>query len=280
MAFTIVDWNVNGFALKGQVELLDRLDWDVALLQEVTRDTWPRFRELGTAGGVAFDHLPPLVGDGPRYASAVIVRGDASLHEFRVLPDVPSPERAAIASVELGGRRASVCSWAAPPGVSWGKAGKGRQVVRFAAWLKARPGPVVVGIDRNAPKWERLDQQDDEWWNEHEPTLYGPDRPHDLRDAFREQVDRDPELKDAIAAERPDGPLAVTHRRRGTDCRYDAIYASPEFDVVRVDHLWDAATAAGSDHAAVVATLTWAPVTQSGTSAAAYAAAMRVGGAR
>jgi hypothetical protein len=119
MAFTVVDWNVNGFALRGQVELLAGLEWDVALLQEVTRESWPSFRELATAGGVAFDHLPALVGGGPRYASAVLVRPRTSLHRFGVLRDVPSPERAAFAAVELQGRRASVCSWAAPPGVSW-----------------------------------------------------------------------------------------------------------------------------------------------------------------
>jgi len=263
MAFTIVDWNVNGFALRGQVAFLDGLDWDVALLQEVTRESWPRFRELGTSGGVAFDSMPALVGDGPRYASAVIVRGLAGLDGFGVLPDVPSPERAAVASVELEGRRASVCSWAAPPGVSWGRAGKGRQVARFAAWLKERSGPVIVGIDRNAPKWERLDLQDDEWWNNDEPMMYGPNRHHDLRDAFRDLVDRDPELRRAIVAERPEGPLVVTHRRRDTDCRYDAIYVSPECDVVRMEHLWDGAVTAGSDHAVVKATLQWAAPTAS-----------------
>jgi hypothetical protein len=257
MAFTVVDWNVNGFALRGQVELLADLEWDVALLQEVTRASWPSFQSVAAAGGVAFDHLPALVGDGPRYATAVLVRGQASLHRFGVLRDIPSPERAAVASVQVQGRRMSVGSWAAPPGVSWGDAGKGRQVLRFAAWLQARPSPVIVGIDRNAPKWERLALADDEWWNRDEPLLYGPDRAHDLRDAFRDHIDRDPQLQDAIATQRPEGPLAITHRRRGINCRYDAIYVSPEFHVTAVQHLWDDAIAAGSDHAVVIASLAW-----------------------
>ena len=257
MAFAIVDWNVNGFRLSRQVEWLDSLDWDIALLQEVTRDTWPLFRELGTAGGVAFDHLPAMVGAGPRFATAVLVRGEASLWRFGVLRDVPSPERAAVAAVDLDGRRTAVCSWAAPPATSWGDAGKGRQVLRFAAWLQARSGPVIVGIDRNAPKWDRLELERDEWWNRDEPLLYGPNRVHDLRDAFRDLVDRDPQLREAIMTDRPDGPLAVTHRRRGTDCRYDAVYVSPEFDVVSVDHLMEEAEEAGGDHGAVLATLAW-----------------------
>ena len=76
-----------------------------------------------------------------------------------------------------------------------------------------------MGIDRNAPKWERRDLVDDEWWNRWEPLLYGPGRVHDLRDAWRDVLDRDPELLKAILAERPEGPLAVTHVRRGIECR-------------------------------------------------------------
>jgi hypothetical protein len=85
--------------------------------------------------------------------------------------------------------------------------------------------------------------------------LYGPERVHDLRDAWRDALDRDPERMRSVLAERPRGPLAVTHMRRGIDCRYDAIYVSPKIDVVEVEHIWDEAREAGSDHAAVRATL-------------------------
>lgn len=257
MNITVVDWNVNGFVRRAQVASLADLDWDIACLQEVTRGTWGDFRALGEMGEVAFDYLPALAGDGPRYACAVVARGRARIEDFGVLPDVPSPERAAVAQVSIGGRRVSVCSWAAPPGVTWGRAGKGRQVERFAAWLRDRPGPTIVGIDRNAPKWERHDLADDEWWNAHEPLLYGVDRVHDLRDTYREYLAGHRELAAQLRAERPDGPLAVTHTRRGVECRYDAIYASPEFAVEGMDHLWDQAREAGSDHAMVRAVLRW-----------------------
>jgi hypothetical protein len=114
---------------------------------------------------------------------------------------------------------------------------------------------VVVGIDRNAPKWERRDLADDEWWNKREPLLYGAERAHDLRDVWRDVLDHDPELLAGVLAERPRGPLAVTHVRRGIECRYDAIYVSPEFEVVEVEHIWEQALEAGSDHAAVKAVL-------------------------
>lgn len=56
---------------------------------------------------------------------------------------------------------------------------------------------------------------------------------------------------------RPDGPLAVTHLRRGADRRYDASHASPDLDIDSVTHDRHGAREAGSDHAAVVATLTF-----------------------
>lgn len=257
MGFTVVDWNVNGFVRSGQVDFLDSLDWDVACLQEITRATWPKFRDLAHQGDVAFDYLPALADRGPRYSCAVLTRGAVRLESFELLRDVPSPERAAVARLTLGGRALWVCSWAAPPGVSWGKAGKGRQVARFAAWLRARPGPAVVGIDRNAPKRERHDLADDEWWSKHEPLLYGPDRVHDLRDVYRDYLETTPDLKPSIRKERSEGPLAVTYRRGTTNSRYDAIYASPEFDVEYVEHLWNEAREAGSDHGLVRARLTW-----------------------
>lgn len=256
MTFTVVDWNVNGFSLRGQVEMLASLEWDVACLQEVTRDSWPAYRAVGDHGEVAFAHLPPLASAGPRYGCAVLVRAPARLQDFEVMHDVPSPERAAVARLEVNGRSLWACSWAAPPGVSWGDAGKGRQVDRFAAWLRDRPGPVIVGIDRNAPKWERHDLTHDEWWNKWEPLLYGVERVHDLRDVYRDHLAARPHLAAQVREKYPNGPLAVTHRRRGVECRYDAVYASPELEVDDVEHHLDDALQAGSDHALVRAVLT------------------------
>lgn len=96
MSVAVVDWNVNGFAGNDQVAFLDRLDWDIALLQEGTRDTWPP-----GAGwqGTAVRNCGPSPAwckpaRRPRAACCVTCH----------------PERAIVASVEVDGRRLAACS--------------------------------------------------------------------------------------------------------------------------------------------------------------------------
>lgn len=61
-----------------------------------------------------------------------------------------------------------------------------------------------------------------------ESLLYGPEWVHDLRDVYGDNLEANPVLDLQVQVERPDGPLAVKHRRRGIACRYDAIYAYPD----------------------------------------------------
>ena len=265
----VVDWNLDGFTgLDAKLELLERMSWDVCLLQEVTADSWANLRDLGTAACWAGDHLPALATP-PRYRSAIVVRSGWQLHDAGVVDDVPSPERTAVATLERDGLQVTVASLALPPGVTWGDAGKGRQADRIACWLRACRGPVVVGIDVNTPKWDRPELAACEWWNDQEPLLLGEERIHDLRDVYRDALARDPQRRAAVLADAPEGPLATSHvRGRGAGrvaCRYDHVLASPEFAVLEVDYRWEEAVAAGSDHALVVATLSTEPCDQRGS---------------
>lgn len=87
----VVDWNVNGFTHRSQPEFLAALDWDIACLPEVTRETWDAFKAVADDGEAAFDHLPPLAGQGPRYACAVLIRGDLRLDGFTIVWTSPRP---------------------------------------------------------------------------------------------------------------------------------------------------------------------------------------------
>jgi hypothetical protein len=260
MRLTVLDWNLDGFTgLDGKLALLGSLDWDVLLLQEVTASSWDRLRGLGAASAWSGDHLPDLARP-PRYHSAVIVGEGWRLTDTGPVPDVPSPERTATATIERDGLRCEAASLALPPGVGWGDAGKGRQADRLACWLGDRHLPTVVGIDANTPREDRPRLSECVWWNEDEPLLLGAERVHDLRDAYRDVLRRDPARRAEILERHPDGPLAVSHLRgRGrarTPCRYDHVLVSPAFEVDEVEYRWDDAVEAGSDHALVVAHLT------------------------
>jgi endonuclease/exonuclease/phosphatase family metal-dependent hydrolase len=255
----VVDWNLNGATgIERKLALLADLDWDVLLLQEVTASTWEALLSLGEAGVWSRPHLPELFRP-PRYHSAVVVRNGWGLTDSGPVPDVPSPERTITSVIARGAARIVVASLALPPGVAWGDAGKGRQADRIASWLAARELPTIVGIDANTPRWDRPQLEDCVWWNPQEPLLLGVDRRHDLRDAYRAVLDADPQRRAAIFTERPDGPLAVTHvRGRGAnrvECRYDHVLVSPEVEVLALDHVWDDALEAGSDHALLRAVL-------------------------
>ena len=151
-----IQWNINGFStLRGQGDLLASLPWDVAALQEVTTGAWPQLRGLADDAEAAVRRLPPLAGDPPRYHAALLVRRPFELRDAAVLRDVPSPERTLVGTVTVEEVAITVASLAVPPGVSWGDAGKGRQAARYAAWLRDRTRPTVVGMDANSPKWDR-----------------------------------------------------------------------------------------------------------------------------
>lgn len=168
--------------------------------------------------------------------------------------------------VDIGGQRTTVVSYHAPAGVTHG-VDKPRQAVQVARWIASLDGPVVLGGDFNTPL---LDPPDDAGVRTHyhsghehlagEPgddLLVGPEPVHSLRDALRTHLAAQPEELAAVVAERPEGPLAVSHRTGdGDHCRfrYDAIWLSPHFSVNSVEYHYEAAIEAGTDHALVLAT--------------------------
>ena len=188
-----------------------------------------------------------------------------------LLEQAPLPARALIAAVTVDGVQLQVASYHAPPGVSW-KILKPRQAVLFARWLAATNGPVIFGADGNTPVLDAIDFKNSRThWHSGslslhgEPgddLLFGPDKIHPLDDALRLWLKQHPDELDRLAAERPQGPLAVSYRtgRRknspGTDRRFDAVWVSPQFLVTHVHYPYEDSCTAGSDHSAVVVDLT------------------------
>jgi len=267
MEFTVVCWNVKGVPERlrdGQLTLLDELNPEVLLLQELTPTGLGMLQEEGWSGVPALQllpdgHLGRAKGRPVRFSCAVLTRGQWRLAGVTTDLDTPSPERWLTARIARDGVVVDVGSFACPPGVAWG-AMKAEQGRRIATWLASRPGPTIAGIDRNGPKYEHADGSV-ELWPHDAPELLGTESAHRCRDAVSVLYEREPLRREQAAAQRPDGPLAVSYIRghpgqRQTSCRYDAVYISDDVTVEDVRYLYDESIEAGSDHAAIVARLT------------------------
>ena len=262
-------WNLNGASGDRANRLVDLLAAELAdgpalaALQEVKPAT---FRALEASG--LFDWLvnslelrPTGEFDrGSRKLGCVVAgRGEVELIEGDVLWRLPLPERSAIARVGFSGLGVDAISYHSLTGSGF-KAGKGVAYRALLETLGTRERPMLLGLDANTPKVDHIDEARSEfWWPAHEPLVLGTasKRRHDLSDAFRLWLSEHPDELAAIEHERPDGPLAVTHRRgaKNIPCRYDQVWVSPEWLVESVRHLTEASFAAGSDHALVSADL-------------------------
>ncbi|WP_105327598.1 MULTISPECIES: hypothetical protein [Pirellulaceae] len=256
-------WNVNHRKLR-QAHLDILLDAQVHLLacQEVSAS----FHAALDASGLfdwsvsSLDLRPPEPDEGRarRLGCSLFGRGDLSLIDASLLPDLVFPERALVAKVRAGDSPFTACCFHAPPGANWGVV-KPQTLVKIAEWLSEREGSSIVGIDANCPKFEHLDITQNEWWWADEPKLLGPSPIHAMKDAFRIHLSQQPQELEGIIKQRPNGPLAVSHvrgnSRKRTECRYDFVYISDDIGVKQVRYDFGNQVRASSDHALVLADL-------------------------
>jgi endonuclease/exonuclease/phosphatase family metal-dependent hydrolase len=234
------------------------LDWWVHI-----RDEFPDLlRVSGRAGGTS--------SSGEKYPAprcvAMAGRGSPPTG-IAPFPDLPLPEKALAAWVDLGGIETTIVCYHAPTGVQH-RLKKPAQAVRMAEWLAAIDGPAILGGDFNTPELDppSTDRIRTHWHTgdsclEGQPgddLLVGADPIHGLRDVLRVYLDENPDELHSVEAARPDGPLALSYRTGQADeqrMRYDAIWTSGDFRVESVDYFYDAAIEAGTGHALVLATL-------------------------
>ena len=260
---SVMTWNIDGWHTirDAQVNLLDTMGGELALLQEVTPKSADVLRDAGWEIVTALDQLSPTHRERedrrPRFSCGVAARGRLSLIGAHVIADAPSPSRTLVARVESPGGAFTAISAALPPGSMWGRTGKQAQARAIEAQLLATNDPALVGMDRNGPKYERFEPAGTEWWPEDDPSVFAHDALHGLRDVLRTHYDEHPELRARAHAERPDGPLAIPYMEQRTTPptprRYDVILASPEWEVIGVTYDYAASVAAGSDHSFVCA---------------------------
>lgn len=279
LALRAVSWNLAnrvGDAARRQGEFLAALDPrpDFVMFQEVNRRSIGTVCEAAALTWVrlAVDLRDRQLDDTPvRQRGAAIAGTGHPPTSVGILDDLPLPERAMHATVDVHGQTVHIASYHAPPGVSWFEK-KPRQAVLFARWLAQLDDPAIFGADANTPLIDHPDfaQARTHWHsgNRHlkgEPgddLLWAATKIHDLHDALRRWLDLHPAEAERIRLANPDGPLAISHRtgkRRtssGNPRRFDSIWVSDHFGVDRVAYPYEESIFAGSDHAAVIADLT------------------------
>jgi hypothetical protein len=231
------------------------LDWGVHVRDEF----FDLLRVRGRAGGSAPDGT-----DYPWPRCVAIAGRGAPLRSTTAFPEVPLPEKVMAGWIDVSGARITVVSYHAPTGVQHG-ARKAEQAVHLARWLTKLDGPVVFAGDFNTPGVDppAFDGVQTGWATGHElldgapgdDLLVGSEPVHGLRDALRTYLDGHPEELAVIKADRPDGPLMISHRTGDQDenrYRYDAVWLSPHFEVKSVQYLYEEAIEAGTDHALVL----------------------------
>jgi len=271
----IATWNLQGkrgdSAKRLGQTLAEANGADIALLQEVNPDGFEGF--LNAAGldwgihvGLEFPEMLRAVkrADGPR--SVAIAGRGARPKTFTPFPDAPLPEKILATLIEHEGIPITVVAYHAPTGGHGLK--KPEQAVRAAQWLKSiSPGAAILGGDFNTPEHDPVEDSGVRThWHTGGPNmgdamgddvLVGHQPIHHLTDAYRSWLRNNPRERGAIPVE---GPLATTHvlSRSKTPVRYDQIWLSPQFKVKTVEHLYDEAIAAGTDHALVIVETTLA----------------------
>jgi len=286
----IATWNLHGrtsdAAARLGTLLAEQGGADLVLLQEASQGGLPRFCEAaglnwgvhvrdefwellrvrGRAGGI--DAQGNKHGN-PR-AVAIAGRGEP-LRCPTPFPDLPLPEKVMAGWTYIDDVRTTVVTYHAPTGAQRGML-KPIQAVQVARWLASVEGPVILGGDFNTPVVDPPDGRAVRThWHTGDPgmggvfgddLLVGPSPVHPLRDAFRTYLGDRPDELASVAAIRPAGPLAFSYRTGPTDqqrWRFDQVWLTPHFEVTAVEHLYDDALAAGTDHALVLVDATLKP---------------------
>jgi hypothetical protein len=204
MRMRVVSWNLNARSRRigSQLDLLFEHTAGVPAvlaLQEVSvehnRVLADRFTSETYVSSLQL--RPPRQYDGKnrKLGCALVARGGLTLTDPRMVPDLPLPERTLVAQVAMGSASFLAGSFHALTGSGF-KHAKPIMFQGITRYLKEQTGPVVFGIDRNAPKQDRFPASESQWWwpgKNEEPLLFGPQAPQPCRDAFITYLNEHPD---------------------------------------------------------------------------------------
>lgn len=227
---------------------------ELVCLQEVTRNTLPRWQEALSGGGLTHSVHGKPSGSGGRRALMTLTAARLPLIPVPI-PDLPWPERAV--AVSCGGLH--VVNAHSPISPAPGDA-KVLTHEALHAHLASGPRPAALCGDLNTPRREhadgrvwtfartrtgRLRPERGERWDQAELALIKGLEPAGYRDAFRAL--HGPEARD----------LSWRWQRWGGGYRLDHLVVSQEVEVSQVIYLHAWADAGLSDHSPLFARLSW-----------------------
>jgi hypothetical protein len=215
--FRFASWNVNNRTLtRAHLDRLREARPDIIALQEASAEFHAALVAADRFAWAASSQTlrPAQAGEGRarRLGCSLFGTRRFACVDTALVPGLRFPERTLVATLQAPGHRFRACAFHIPPGASWGRV-KPQTVKSIAEWLATQPAPLVFGIDANTPKVDHPDIARNQWWWADEPLLLGPAPRHGLRDALRDYLDAHPAVRARVVAERPDGPLAVSHVR-------------------------------------------------------------------
>jgi endonuclease/exonuclease/phosphatase family metal-dependent hydrolase len=253
----VLSWNLAGRVrrLPDQADRVLGVAADVICLQELTRNTLPRWYEaLADRGYVGVEHAQPDEENGRTRPLSVLT---ASREPLTVIPvlDVPWPERVLAVRTADGTEIVNVHSPISPK-PELAKVRTHEAVHRHLARPADRPRLLCGDLNtprREHPTGEVWTFARDQWghlrpergarWDEAELSLVRGLEPHGIRDAFRLHHGYDTR---EVSWEWP--------RWKG-GYRLDHLLVSTHFDVARIDYLHAWRTDGLSDHSPLVARL-------------------------
>ena len=271
-------WNLNCFTnerTRRKIDLLLRHDWDVAMLQEVAPSEFEAFLHRPDWSVFRSEPRVDLERPGRQPRTAILLRSHVTNGVVREL-DFPQPnagcwsvEPHSITAVDCTIGEVSITAISAHPPHAADRDSErrrkriARKVGTYGVldrFLATHPN-AVLGLDANAwvdgdPFLENAVDRDEE--QEFVMRFLRSETEHSHRDALRAWLDDHPEALAEIRDRRPAGPLALTYVRGGnrpTGDRFDLFMVPLRSQVLEIEHNYEDAVAAGSDHALVTMTL-------------------------
>ena len=248
-----VTWNVDWWRRRPQqvprADFIAGFDADVVALQELSGAEAKVLRR-SHRGPSIFSHEEYEPATWGWMGCGLLLRDGVEVLHQGVVLGLPKPQRSLWARIRMpGDDEVTVVSWHAPNAAGDGVGVKMAAYRAMSAWL-AEQGPVVLGADLNT--WsDRLDLQapveGDPFFHEH--AFVGVNPAHGLLDAYRCVRAADGQM-DGLRADRPEGPLAVSHvLDGGAEHRMDRVYCSDSLVPMAAGYELEASYRAGSDHA-------------------------------